>query len=428
MLEGRDQEVAAVAARLRAFVADTRRAGPRYLSGFEPLPNGAIVLRFAQGRVPASLGDADGVRQAAEQFVRRVCLSQDADHYQVLCAARDAPAEAIKENYHLLMSLLHPDRQEAASGLWPADCAQRVNLAYAALGDPEARREYDARARMERVHHVQPDARARRGSGDVRFAKTLIAVSALVAAVVGAGFLVHDDEWSDQSVLEAGFARMRASAGGLARPRYVGANGIEASRGPADVVVGDTPEAFAFFRPLMRSLVGEEPKPFAPEPKIEIPASRPPAAQPAEVERVAMAEPAPLRMAQSTAAPADRAPGTRPGNKEVENLVVMVIAYYEAGDAEKLAGLLDAGFWRTSRTREAYSDFFRATRSRKLRLERLTWSGADGIMKAQGEATIQAEYYDSPAPVERRVDVEMDIALRDGKARLTRLALFPEVR
>jgi hypothetical protein len=141
-----------------------------------------------------------------------------------------------------------------------------------------------------------------------------------------------------------------------------------------------------------------------------------------------MAEPAPLRMAQSTAAPADRAPGTRPGNKEVENLVVMVIAYYEAGDAEKLAGLLDAGFWRTSRTREAYSDFFRATRSRKLRLERLTWSGADGIMKAQGEATIQAEYYDSPAPVERRVDVEMDIALRDGKARLTRLALFPEVR
>src|SRR5689334_13475032 len=112
MLDSRDREVAAVAERLKAFLDDPRRAGPRYLEGAEPFPDGGIVLRLAQGKVPASLHDAERVRSAAVRFVRRVCLYEHANHYQILCANRDAPVEAIKENYHLLMSLLHPDRQE----------------------------------------------------------------------------------------------------------------------------------------------------------------------------------------------------------------------------------------------------------------------------------------------------------------------------
>ena len=46
-------------------------------------------------------------------------------------------------------------------------------------------------------------------------------------------------------------------------------------------------------------------------------------------------------------------------------------------------------------------------------------------MKARGEGTVQAEYFDR-APLERRVDVEMDIVMREGKARLTHLSLFPD--
>ncbi|MBC8023968.1 MAG: DnaJ domain-containing protein, partial [Burkholderiales bacterium] len=153
MLEGRELEAAAVAARLKAFRADPARAVPRYLKGIEPLPDGAILLRFAQGKFPSRLpgglapAEAEMLRVAADEFVRRVCLWDHSDHYQVLCARRDAAYEAIKENYHLLMALLHPDRQEAASQAWPEAFAQRVNLAYATLGDNAARREYDARLR-----------------------------------------------------------------------------------------------------------------------------------------------------------------------------------------------------------------------------------------------------------------------------------------
>src|SRR6187397_3302177 len=122
MLEGREAEAAAVAARLKAFQANPVRMARLYADGAEPLPEGAIVLRFAQGRIPAALApsavEAHQLRRAAELFVKRVCLGERADHYQVLCAPRDAPAEVLKGNYHLLMGLLHPDRQEGAADPW----------------------------------------------------------------------------------------------------------------------------------------------------------------------------------------------------------------------------------------------------------------------------------------------------------------------
>jgi len=131
MLEGRELEAAAAAARLKAFRADPMRFGPRYLDGAEPIPDAAFVLRFAQGKVPAHLtADAAELRLAAEEFVRRVCLADRSDHYLALCARRDAAPDTIKANYHLLMALLHPDRQEGGADAWPESCAQRVNLAY----------------------------------------------------------------------------------------------------------------------------------------------------------------------------------------------------------------------------------------------------------------------------------------------------------
>jgi hypothetical protein len=82
--------------------------------------------------------------------------------------------------------------------------------------------------------------------------------------------------------------------------------------------------------------------------------------------------------------------------------VVTLIAYYDAGDAERLVGLVDGGFWSNNQSRNAYADFFRATKSRHLRLERLAWNATDGTLRARGEATVQAEYFDR-APFERRV-------------------------
>jgi hypothetical protein len=118
----------------------------------------------------------------------------------------------------------------------------------------------------------------------------------------------------------------------------------------------------------------------------------------------------------------------RPTNLEIESLVVALIGYYEAGDADHLMGLVDGGFWRTAQMRQAYTDFFRATRARRLRLERLAWNTESGAAQARGLATVTAEYFDRTSPVERRVDVELDIRVRDGRARITRLSLFPESR
>jgi hypothetical protein len=104
------------------------------------------------------------------------------------------------------------------------------------------------------------------------------------------------------------------------------------------------------------------------------------------------------------------------------------VSYYEAGEADKLMGLLDpgeTGFWQSTRMRQEYFEFFRATRQRSLRVKNLAWRAADSSARAKGEATVSAEYFDERGTQERKVEVEMDIALRDGKAKLTRLSLFP---
>jgi hypothetical protein len=281
MGDGRDVDAAAVADRLKAFAEDPSRSRHRFLSGLEPLPAGGPVLRFAQGRFPAGLRLGSGpereLRAAAEQFVRHVCLADGTDHYQVLCARPDAPYEAIKENYHLLMALLHPDRQERASDRWPEACAQRVNLAYATLGDEAMRREYDALIRAAR-----PAARARMGQGsararmnEVRFAKTLIVVSAVVAALLAVALLVDDAEYRDRSVLQASLARLGANrVPGSERPRYVGATAMAQPQRASDASAAEDPEPFSFLKPIMRVLVPPAPTPVMPVPPLErIPAA-----------------------------------------------------------------------------------------------------------------------------------------------------------
>lgn len=457
MLEGRDHEAAAVAARLKAFHADPALLAPCYRQGIEPLPEGGFVLRFAQGRFPAAMslapGEADAIRRAADEFVRLVCLWDRADPYQVLCVPRDAAYDAIKENYHLLMALLHPDRQRAgAEGAWPDSCAQRVNLAYATLGDESARREYDARLGTEgtRLHAAASAAprRTRRQANEVRFAKTLFAVSAVVAILVVVALGAEDDEWGDRTVLQASLARLRASpVAGADRPRYVGATAMAPAQRASDAVAEDF-EPFASLKPLMRLLVAEETKPWAPVPKVDaLPArATAPVLSPAPESSAssiaarpgALAAEVPLslktaqassaRASAASLAPRPASDAARPTNLEIESLVVALIGYYEAGDADRLVGLVDGGFWRTAQMKHAYADFFGATRARRLRLERLAWNMQSGAAKARGEATVVAEYFDRTAPVERRVDVELDIGLRDGQARITRLSLFPESR
>jgi curved DNA-binding protein CbpA len=454
MLDGRELEAAAVAARLEDFHAQPERFGPRYLYGIEPLPNGRIVLRFAQGKFPESMAlsarESAKLRAAALEFVRRICLWDLADHYQALCARRDAAPEAVKENYHLLMALLHPDRQEGGSEEWPQSCAQRVNLAYAVLGEETSRREYDAQllAVQPRVRAPMAPRAGRRPASELRFAKAVVAIGAVMAALIGVSLAVDDDERGDRSILEASLARLRTQpAPGSDRPRYVGSSVASSPR--ASDATYDDPEPFALLKPLMRAIAGEEPKAWVPPPRLETP---PPVIRasnsPAEPLRFAQA-PAPsaareapasaptlratpvLRTTPAVASvPAATPEKSRATNREIENLVVALVDSYQAGDTDRLVGLLEpeAGFWRTQRMRQAYADFFRATRARRLRIEKLAWNAQTGTAQARGEATVHAEYFDQAAAVERRVEMELDIVLRDGEARIRRLSLFPDAR
>jgi hypothetical protein len=278
-------------------------------------------------------------------------------------------------------------------------------------------------------------------------------VGAVVAALIVLGLVVDDDEGGERSVLQASLARLRTNpAPGSDRPRYVG-SAVAASPRASDAVY-DEPEPFALLKPLLRAITGEEPKAFAPAPRRESPAAASAAPDVAEAGPVRIAQapapatpapqglPAPtlrttpvLRSAPAAAAaPAAAvvlAPETsRTTSREIEDLVVALVDFYQAGDIERLLGLLepDAGFWRTVQMRQAYSDFFRATRARRLRIEKLAWNAQPGSAHAKGEATVLAEYFGETAPVERRVQMELDIVLRDGHARIRRLSLFPDAR
>src|SRR5258708_25575297 len=147
MREVPDAGAAPVAAILLEFLKEPARLRPRFIHGHVPLPQGDHVFRFAQGRFPHGLmrdllaPQRQAVREAANVFIRQVCLRDEATHYQVLCLPEDASAEAIKENYHLLMALIHPDLQDAPRR--PKGAAQRVNGAYEVLSGDARRGGYD---------------------------------------------------------------------------------------------------------------------------------------------------------------------------------------------------------------------------------------------------------------------------------------------
>lgn len=443
MAEWRDNEAALVAARLKRFALGPAEFGARLARGEESMPEGAAVLRFAQGRFPPGWpeGEMQPVRSAAAAFIRQVCLREGADHYEVLCVSRQAAGEAIKENYHLLMGLLHPDRQDTAAS-WPDGCAQRVNVAYAALGDEASRRAYDATLPRPSASSFPPrrTRQRSRAMADTRFARALLVVCVVMAAVVAAMLVVHEDDWSDRTLMDSAIAALRKRPSrSVEHPRFVGAN-LEPAR--AMDALDDSP-VLPLIEPLMRRLRGEEAMPWIAAPTIVAPqearartfaATTSPPVVPAG-DRI---QPPPARLVQASPpaisrsdAPdlAQRPPvSVAPTNQDIETLVVALIGYYEAGDAERLVGLLDtqrAGYWRTAQLRQSYDDFFRATRARRLRLERLAWNSQPGSASAKGEATVVAEYFDQNAPVERHVPVELDVGVRDGRVLITRLALFP---
>jgi hypothetical protein len=443
MIDAPGAGAASVATQLLAFYREPARFRPHYIHGDEPLPEGEVVLKFALGRFDRGWHrdlpqhDQQELTQAARAFVRQVCLWERATHYQVLCLDRRAGADEVKENYRLLMALMHPDRGDAE---WPADSAQRVNDAYAVLSDEKARRAYDEGLR--KAHAVPLGAAAGVQHHPKRRRRSF--VRPFVAVVGGAAVLFLVQAWwvSDvprhytllERALPVGSTHWVRNVLPSELPRFLDSKPaisfdpielLSPSKPPPRLAAVSvwTPATHAVATPVatpvVAPVVDARPAPMVASPLVPVAREAP---EPA----------APLRLAQVASPAAVAAPARGgPTTEEIETLVARLVGYYEAGDSDGLVGLFDPadmGFWKGMRTRSAYSDFFRSTKQRRLRMDRLNWQTTAQSAQARGQATLVADSAEGAQRIERKVDVEIDIAMRNGQARIARLALFPEVK
>lgn len=235
-----------------------------------------VVLRFALGlpagiAAPAPGGDAAAARLAedATLFLRHCLARDDASHYDVLCLAPDASAEAVRENFRLLMQLIHPDRQDGCDP-WPEGSAARVNRAYAALKTRETRAAYDRElASRHREATARAAAAARPGTpsagkraavhrsrlrgpfvpewlsaGLADFVRARPVASSLAMIVVGSASIIAALAWEsrDATLTRDVAPRVAADASATPGPRRPGTAGLGASR-PAVAIADYAPGA-----------------------------------------------------------------------------------------------------------------------------------------------------------------------------------------
>jgi hypothetical protein len=346
------------------------------------------------------------------------------------------------------MALIHPDRSDPDSASWPHDCAQRANLAHETLMDEARRREYDASLeRVRAVHYSVPHAVERRerpvpGRG-ARVAAVAVAICVITAAFAAFEAFFPDDA-HESALLGQWSASRSPQAAGSRAPRFIEAARVDEREKAASRPAFELPVLAPLWRAITRSEPVHEdgraqgskappailpPPPVQAEPAAVAPVTRvaqvsgPPAKAAAPGEA-----PAPAAVPAAPEAAATSAPVAGIAPQDIELVVVRLIDSYEAGDIERLMALVDpraASYAPTLAMRQSYEEFFRATRGRKLRLSNLDWQDTDHAARARGSAVLQVEYTDARGIVEKPVDVEMDIALREGVPRIVRLKLFP---
>lgn len=455
-----DAGAAVVAAQLLAFYREPVRYRPRLTHGREAFGGGLLVFRFAQGRFPQGLlrdlspARREQLREAAIFFIRQVCFWEGASHYQLLCVAPGARRETIKEHYHGLMALIHPDRQGAGSEHWPAQGAQRVNLAYETLADDARRRNYDVKlgraamdsATREEIFTQAPGAAPKpvfhkvRGARLARIRRPALLISAGVAslffiqvwwagqvpgeysAIPGAAPFELSLRWMREAYSSAEQPLRRAlsirpSGGG--GPSEAAASPRAAPAAPAQTAPGPPrPKAAEHLTPPVAEVeraVAERP---APDRSQDESAAKPPS-------------PRPGAPGIAQASPERRPPGHALSTEQMEGLVARVVTHYESGDVDKLLALYDpagVGVWDAIRLRNDFQEFFDATRTRRLRLRQVSWDTTTPIAHVKGAAKLVVQYHDEPVVQERDIQIELDVVSRDGQPRISRLSLFPHVR
>lgn len=467
---------AITAAQLLSFSKEPLRYRPRLTHGRETFPGGLNVFRFAQGRFPHGvlrelpIQERERLRKAAVFYIRQVCLWDGATHYQVLCVPPDARRETIKEHYHGLMALLHPDRQDADSEHWPPEAAPRVNRAYAVLSDGALRREYDAGLRKASpvpaaiddsiLHRRQPvtiyaTAKARILATRDRFRRHLLPVAAVVAAIFflaiwWAGESVGDHPGAESAASFEQYLRWTRNVfSGNDRPRFMGSGEPQPTAHSAAKdgrVQAEEESLLTRLAKAFSSSPAQSPSvPARPAEIAAVPRSEPRTAEPEPTKRLqfdwrlpvesAVRQPAPPlevdRRAPAVDAQASArhsAPALTLDSREMEVLVVRVVAFYESGDLERLLAMFDPeslSVWEAMSLRRDFQDFFQATSMRKLHVRQVSWDKEAQSARAKGQATLVVEYRDERKALQRNVALDMDVLTRGGRLRIARLSLFP---
>lgn len=102
----------------------------------------ATLGRAAEAVRAGSFDRLDEAQRAALFFVQHVLLAEGADFYRVLGLRRGAESDEIKDHYHLLIRILHPDRSRWL-GIDCEGLASRINIAHQTLSEPAKRLAYD---------------------------------------------------------------------------------------------------------------------------------------------------------------------------------------------------------------------------------------------------------------------------------------------
>lgn len=419
------------AAGIVALALDFHRAPTRHadlLHGRASLPAGlGVLLKLAGGSEPdpecAALASADELQAAALFFIEQVLFRHDSDHYRVLGAEPGASPDQIKEHHRLLMRVFHPDRENRADD-WKDAFATRINLAYTALRDPQARRDYDATlnpaarpgAKLPAVRRSSPlqpkSARPHaRTSGLPPLLRRylpqwVLAGSALIAfMVVGAVYLnnpsapaVKQHEAAPRAEVlhpyaetpdQGGEKRMAAMEAPLRRPAI---HRVAASqtKPPAPV-----PQAEPAARMAKVAMPGAQPRqsgspPLQPEPPAPAAPPSPPAGpdtvpQPSAIpviEVAARVEPA------AQPAPSRAEEAARPMQPDPDATLAQFMASFERGDTQAFMALFDeVAIGRAggkANIRREHESLFRSTELRHIAIDGMAWSREGDWIRGEG--------------------------------------------
>lgn len=118
-----------------------------------PLPAGVteLLAAHAHALAPEQIDDTaarldsspEECRAAVTFFIKQALLEARGDYYRILGVARDADSALIRQHYHYLIRLFHPDRDLDSEG-WETLYAPTINEAWNQLRTPAKRSQYDA--------------------------------------------------------------------------------------------------------------------------------------------------------------------------------------------------------------------------------------------------------------------------------------------